>query len=163
VKVTPTQSPSDSLLSLDYILQVDIWKFSIVATNCWFRIQSMSTTEWITSVRNGSRLPSSGRGWNQTRGPALDQTPPGYTNRLTSAGILPRPDINQEVFGPARTAPWFNFKVPATLPQLWSQWSIWVLIVLWHDQSANCAVLCAVLPPAVRFAIRPIFVELLWN
>jgi len=47
--------------------------------------------------------------------------------------------------------------------QLWFQTSIWVLIVSWHGEYVDCADLCARSPPASRFAIRPIFVELLWN
>jgi len=50
-----------------------------------------------------------------------------------------------------------------TLAELWLQISFWVLIVSWHDQYVYCAVLPALSPPAFRFAIRPIFVELLWN
>jgi len=41
--------------------------------------------------------------------------------------------------------------------------SIWVLIVSWHDQYVDCAFLAALSLPAVRFAIGPIFVELLQN
>ena len=41
------------------------------------------------------------------------------------------------------------------------QLSIWVLIIRWHDQYAHCAVQAALQPPATRFAIGPIFVELL--
>jgi len=53
-------------------------------------------------------------------------------------------------------------------PALWflnlgHQISIWVLIVLWHDQYVDCAVLLALSPPVFRFAIRLTFVEWLWR
>ena len=44
-------------------------------------------------------------------------------------------------------------------PDISLQLSIWVLIVSWHDVYADCAVLAVLSPPALRFAIRPIFVE----
>jgi hypothetical protein len=47
--------------------------------------------------------------------------------------------------------------------QLWLQLSIWVLIVQWHEQYVDCAELWALSPPAFRFVIWLIFVELLWN
>jgi len=47
--------------------------------------------------------------------------------------------------------------------QLWLQISIWVLIVSWHDQFVDSAVLAALPPPAFRFAIGPIFIESLGN
>jgi hypothetical protein len=34
------------------------------------------------------------------------------------------------------------------------------MIILWHDQYVYCAALCALSPPAFRFGVRPIFVEL---
>jgi len=43
------------------------------------------------------------------------------------------------------------------------QLSIWVLIVLWHDQCVQCAVLAALWPPAFRSAIWLIFVEWVWK
>ena len=46
-------------------------------------------------------------------------------------------------------------------PDVLLQLSIWVLILLWHDVYADCAVLAALSPPAFRFAIRQIFGELL--
>jgi len=39
------------------------------------------------------------------------------------------------------------------------QLSIWDLIIVWHDQYIDCAVLAARSPPAFRFVIRPILVE----
>jgi len=47
--------------------------------------------------------------------------------------------------------------------QLWLQLSISVVIVLWHDQYVDCTDLTALLPPACRLAIRPIFVEWVWK
>jgi hypothetical protein len=41
----------------------------------------------------------------------------------------------------------------------WLWWSISVMMVSWHDQYVECAVLPALLIPAVRLAIRPILVE----
>ena len=58
-----------------------------------------------------------------------------------------------------RTALWFDFTVRTTLAHLWPQLSFWVLIVLWHDQFANCAALCALSPPAFRYVIQPIFLN----
>jgi len=49
------------------------------------------------------------------------------------------------------------------LLQLWLQSSIWVLIVLWHNQYVDFAELRVLLPPAFRFAIRLIFVEWMWK
>jgi len=83
--------------------------------------------------------------------------------RFVLAGLLPGPDINPRVFGLGGTAPLFDFTVLSTGAQHWPQLSIWVLIVLWHDQYASCGVLCADWHPAFRFAIRPIFIESLWN
>jgi len=64
------------------------------------------------------------------------------------------------VFGPG-----WNWTAVPTLQflQLGLQLSIWVLIVSWHDQYIDCAVLAAHSPAAFRFAIRLIFVEWLWN
>jgi len=39
------------------------------------------------------------------------------------------------------------------------QSSIWVLIVSWHNQYLDCAVLAALSPPDLRCVIGPIFVE----
>ena len=39
------------------------------------------------------------------------------------------------------------------------QLSIWVLTVSWHDQYVDCVVLSPLSPPALTFAIGPIFVE----
>ena len=47
--------------------------------------------------------------------------------------------------------------------QLWLQLSMWVLIVLRHDQYVDYAELWALSPPAFRFAIWLIFVEWLWT
>jgi len=46
---------------------------------------------------------------------------------------------------------------------VWLQLSFWVLIVLWHNEWAECAVLRALSPPAFRFVTRLIFVEWRWN
>jgi len=84
-------------------------------------------------------------------------------------GLVPDPAKNPTrfVFGSVvirgGTAQQVDFTVPSALDQLWPQLSIWVLIVSWHDQYANRAVLSAHSPPGFRFAIRPILVELLWN
>jgi len=57
---------------------------------------------------------------------------------------------------------WFSHQEPGiwTL-QHWLQSNIWVLIASWHNQYPEYAVLSALPPPGFRFAIRPIFVELL--
>jgi hypothetical protein len=56
-----------------------------------------------------------------------------------------------------------HITVPTMLAVLWLHLSFWVLIKSWHDQYVDCAVLAAVLPPAFRIAMRPIFFQSLWN
>jgi len=59
---------------------------------------------------------------------------------------------------------WNRTAVPTSrFLQLWVQFSIWVLIELWDDEYADCVVLQALSPPALRFGIQMIFVEWLWN
>ena len=60
---------------------------------------------------------------------------------------------------PIGNGPVFHQKPGISCSQVWLQLSIWVLIVSWHDQYVDCAVSAALSPPAVRFAIRPVFVE----
>lgn len=50
MKLTQSKSPSVSSLSLDYILQVDLRNYWIVATDIIFRIQSMLASKCITKV-----------------------------------------------------------------------------------------------------------------
>jgi len=115
---------------------------------------------WHTSsVSNGSGLPGFGPGWNRTRGPGPGQEPPRNPNLVTSAGLLPGPDINPRFFGRVGTGPRFHFTVPTTLAELGLQLSFWALIVSRHDQYVDCAVLVALSPHTFRIAIRPIFVE----
>jgi hypothetical protein len=55
---------------------------------------------------------------------------------------------------------WFPPQNPAFgSPDVSLQFSIWVLIVSWHEVYSDCAVLAALSPPAFRFGIQPIFVE----
>jgi len=77
----------------------------------------------------------------------------------SSLGCYPENRGTHWVRGRVGTGPRFHITVPAT----WLQLNIWVLIVSWHDQYVDCAVLPPLSPPAVRFAIGPIFVESLWK
>jgi hypothetical protein len=52
---------------------------------------------------------------------------------------------------------------PLRFLRRWLQLCIWVMIVSWNDQYADCAVLAPRSSPAVRFAIGPIFVEWPWK
>jgi len=52
----------------------------------------------------------------------------------------------------------YHQKPSISSSQFWLQLSIWVLIVSWHDQYVDCAVLAALSPPPPRIAIGPIFV-----
>jgi len=59
---------------------------------------------------------------------------------------------------------WNRTAVPNLLfLHLWLQFSIWVLIVLWHDQSVDSAEWWALSPPSFRFVIQVIFVEWVWK
>jgi len=120
----------------------------------------MHTTWLCISVSNGSGLPASvpvfAGSWVRF------QTQPKNPTRFAMAGLLTGPDINPCDCARGGTAPRFNRTVPSTFAPLLPQVSIWVLIVLWHDQYAHCAVLCALSPSAFRFAIRPMFVESVW-
>jgi len=75
----------------------------------------------------------------------------------------PECDINPSVFDRVGIAPWFDFTIPSILAERWPTLSIGVLIVSWHDLYVNCVVLFALSPHNFNFAIRPIFVESLWN
>jgi hypothetical protein len=61
-----------------------------------------------TSVRNGSELPSCGPSWNRPGGPGPGQEPPCNLNQVTSAALLPGPDIYPRVFGWVGTGPRFQ-------------------------------------------------------
>jgi len=59
---------------------------------------------------------------------------------------------------------WNRTAVPNLLfTPLWLQFSMWVLIILQHDQYVDYAELWPLSPVAFRFAIRLIFVEWLWK
>jgi hypothetical protein len=60
---------------------------------------------------------------------------------------------------PIGNGPVFHQKPSISSSQVWLQLSIWVLIVSWHEQYVDCAVLAGLSPPDVRFAIRLVFVE----
>jgi len=53
----------------------------------------------------------------------------------------------------------YHQKPNISTQKLWLQLSIWVLIVSWHDQYVDCAVLTAVSPPTFRFLIRPLVLK----
>jgi len=117
----------------------------------------------MSSISDGFGLPCCGLGWNWIVGTGPGQKPPRNANKVTSTGFLRRWDINPWVFGRVKTALRYDFTVPSTVAQLCRQLSIWVLIVSWPNQFANCAVLCGHSSSAPGFVIRPIMVELLWN
>jgi len=60
---------------------------------------------------------------------------------------------------PLQLGRFYQQKPGIATSQPWLQLSIWVLIVLWHDQYIDCAVLWAVSPPAFRYVIWPTFLE----
>jgi hypothetical protein len=84
-------------------------------------------------------------------------------NPLCLGWILTGPDINPRVFARVRLGLQFQFTVSTTSGQLQLQLSISVLMISLHDEYGDCAVLVPLSPPAHKFAIRPIFVEWLWN
>jgi hypothetical protein len=78
----------------------------------------------------------------------------------------PKPDYGNRSYHPKNLDHWkwasFTTINPAVqVHNFCLQLSIWVLIVRWHDQYIHYAVVAARSPPAVRFAIGLIFVELL--
>jgi len=82
----------------------------------------------------------------------------------------PRNALSWRVHYPERTythgfVAWLNPDRSSILrsPQLGLELIIWVLIISWHDEYADYAVLPDLSPPASRFLIRLIFVEWLWN
>ena len=96
-------------------------------------------------------------------------TDPKAPVRIRNCQVI-RPALSWEVCYPDRTEtrgffaglnPDRGFIV--RFRQLSLQLAIWVLIVSRYDQYADCAVLAALSPPDVRFAIGPIFIESLWN
>jgi len=128
--------------------------FQVWPLICFYFI-SLNETRGRSSVSNGSVLPGCGPRWNRPDGPGPGQEPPSNLNQVTSAGLLPGPDIYPRVFGRVGTGLWFL--------QLWLQLSIWVLIVSRHEQYVDCAVLTVLWPPTFRFVIRLIFVKWLRN
>jgi len=85
-------------------------------------------------------------------------------------GQKPEPRLSSRVvtrpgYGTAGISPGSNRTAVTNLRflQLSLQLSIWVPIILWHDQYVNCAEWWALSPPASRFAIRVIFDEWLWK
>ena len=112
-----------------------------------------------TSVINGSGLPSCGPDWNWPGGPGPGQELARDPNRVTSAGVLPRPDINPRVFGQVGTRPWFHWTVLTTLIVLCLPVNDSVLIGTWHDWDVDCSVLAAPSPPEFRFAMQQMLVE----
>jgi hypothetical protein len=126
-------------------------------------VNSEKYWEAVSSIRNSSGLPGCSLGWNPSRGAGPGLEAPSNPNWLTSAGLLPGPDVNPGFIGQVETRLWFHFAVPTTSAKLWFQLSIRFLIVSWYDQYVDCAVLSALSSPAFRFAIWLIFVEWLWN
>jgi len=63
--------------------------------------------------------------------------------------------------GPFQLGRFYHQKPGILSSQFWLPLSIWVLIVSWHDEYVDCAVLAALSPPAFRLAIWLTFVELL--
>jgi len=53
----------------------------------------------------------------------------------------------------------YNQQSGIATPQRRLHLGFWVLIVSWHDQYVNCAVLAALSPPDLRYVSRQIFVE----
>jgi len=81
-------------------------------------------------------------------------------NPVCLGGVVPRTGHRTVGYWPG----WNRTVVGTTrFLHLWLQFSIWVLLVLWHGQYVDCVDLGALSPPAFRFAIRTIFVELLWK
>jgi len=72
---------------------------SIWRAGCWMQ-PPINCMWWVLgSVSNGSGLPGFGAVLNQTKIPGLGQEPPSNPNRVTSARLLPGPDINPQLFG----------------------------------------------------------------
>jgi len=78
-------------------------------------------------------------------------------NRTAATGLTSRKTR------PTGNGPVWPQKPSISISQLCLQLSIWVLIVSWHDQYVDCAVLSALSHPDLRYVIRPIFVESLLN
>jgi len=75
------------------------------------------------------------------------------SNPPSLSGFVTRTGHNPTVFWLRTAVPFLRFLHHSL------QLNIWVLIASWHDQYVDCAVLAALSPPAVRFAIGPILVE----
>jgi hypothetical protein len=75
-------------------------------------------------------------------------------------GFVTRTGHKLAVFWPG----WNRPAVPTLrFPHQCLQFSVWVLIVSWHDQYEDCAVRATLSPPAFTFAIPPIFIAWLWK
>jgi len=61
--------------------------------------------------------------------------------------------------GPLQLGRFYHPKPGISTSQVWLLLSIWVLIILWHDQYVDCSVLACHSLPAVKFAIRTIFIQ----
>jgi len=114
---------------------------------------------WMLSIECRLLVLATVPGLNRSLGPS--SVPDPFKNLtensrrvVTSTGHKPM------VFWPG----WNRPTVPTLRFQhLWLQLSIWVVIVSWHDQYVDCAVLTALSLPAFRSAIGLIFVEWLWH
>jgi len=113
----------------------------------------------VCSVSNGSRLPGRFPGWNLNRGPGSVLEPPW--NRTTRWQVVPNPN---RTYNRCLLA---GFHIQQSLiltkSEFWLQLIICVLIVSQYDIYISDAVLHALVPPALQFAMRAIFVESLSN
>jgi len=111
----------------------------------------------IFSVTNDSRLPGGSPGCNGKCGPrSVLETPRNQTARWQ---VVP----NQNRTWTRSFSAQFYIKQSLIIAnsELRLQWSIWVLIVSQFDVYVKDALLNAVSPPAVQFAIRLRSIELL--
>jgi hypothetical protein len=101
----------------------------------------LSTRDWATSA------------WPTTKSTGV-RTATGWNQKRTVATVLPHENSGTLHLG---WVPPQNLAI--TSPHFSLQLSIWVLIVSWHDQYVDCAVLAALSPPTFRYAIQWIFAE----
>lgn len=91
----------------------------MVKQNIYRLIQYCHCRKLLTfSVCRGSGLAGSSRGWNQTRGPGPGPDPPRNWDWVCSAGLLPGPDMNPQVFGQVGTRPQFHFMISTMLAEI---------------------------------------------
>jgi hypothetical protein len=70
---------------------------NLVSKYCFSLAEGLGRVQ--CSVSNRSGLPGCGPGWNGPRGSGPGHGPPSYPNWVTSAGLLPGPDIYPRFFG----------------------------------------------------------------